>query len=187
MRLMADPLKPSAPRSAGVPAVPSPEAVRALDLATVRTLRREAQREESDLSYLRRLLQGRIDILRAESARRRDPAAGGPAPVMEQLSEILSETPAPARGGARHVTVHPPGTSRYRQRIERVLADVAWSDLPALDDAGLLVALDRLTGYEHEVSARRQELQRVADQCGAEIARRYREGEARVDDLLSGR
>ncbi|NUS53409.1 MAG: hypothetical protein HOV66_00890, partial [Streptomycetaceae bacterium] len=51
---MADPLKPSAPRSEGVPAVPSPEAVRALDLATVRTLRREAQLEESDLSYLRR-------------------------------------------------------------------------------------------------------------------------------------
>lgn len=185
---MADPLKPSAPRSEGVPAVPTPEAVRALDLATVRTLRREAQLEESDLSYLRRLLQGRIDILRAELARRRDPAAeGGPAPVMEQLSEILSETPAPARGGARHVTVHPPGTSRYRQRIERVLADVELSDLPALGDAGLLAALDRLTGYEHEVSARRQELQRVTDQCGAEIARRYREGEARVDDLLSGR
>ncbi|MGR6999697.1 RsiG family protein [Yinghuangia aomiensis] len=184
---MADPLKPSAPRSEGVPAVPSPEAVRALDLATVRTLRREAQLEESDLSYLRRLLQGRIDILRAESARRRDPAAGGPGAGDGAVVGNPVRDARAARGGARHVTVHPPGTSRYRQRIERVLADVEWSDLPALDDAGLLAALDRLTGYEHEVSSRRQELQRVADQCGAEIARRYREGEARVDDLLSGR
>ncbi|MDI2131763.1 ABC transporter substrate-binding protein [Yinghuangia seranimata] len=215
---MADPLKPPArgpegrpappedvPPSAGrepggpapepagdaVPPVSAPVAdVRSLDMDAVRRMRREAQREESDLSYLRRLLQGRIDILRAELARRADPASaapfGGPAPVMAKLSEILSEPPAPARG-ARHVTVHPPRTSRYRTTIERMLADVELSDLPALGDAALRRALEGLTGYEHEVSALRQELQREADRCGAEIARRYREGEARVDDLLSGR
>ncbi|GAA3228945.1 hypothetical protein GCM10020256_41570 [Streptomyces thermocoprophilus] len=33
-------------------------------------MRRDAQRDEADLSYVRRLLQGRIDILRAELARR---------------------------------------------------------------------------------------------------------------------
>ena len=34
------------------------------------TRRRDAEQEETDLSYLRRLLQGRIDILRSEQARR---------------------------------------------------------------------------------------------------------------------
>lgn len=191
-----------APDSAARPAPPvpgpSPDAladadpVRGLGLDEVRSMRREAQREESDLSYLRRLLQGRIDILRAELSRREDPAtasagAGGSrAPVMEQLSEILSERRAPARG-ARHVTVQPPRTERYGPRIERMLADVELSDLAARSDAELRAALADLTGHEQEVSARRQELQREADHCGAEIARRYREGEARVDDLLSGR
>lgn len=187
MRLMADPLNSPAPDAEGGPAGPP---VRALGLDAVRALRREAGLEESDLSYLRRLLQGRIDILRAELARREDPAEapGGPEPVMGRLSEILSEPRPPARGGAaRHVSVHPPRTERYRQRIERMIADVQLSDLGALGDAQLRAALADLTEYEHEVSARRLELQRVADECGAEIARRYREGEARVDDLLSGR
>lgn len=41
-----------------------------LRLSELRALRRDAQRDEADLSYVRRLLQGRIDILRAELARR---------------------------------------------------------------------------------------------------------------------
>jgi hypothetical protein len=48
----------------------------------------------------------------------------------------------------------------------------------------LRVAMGRLTGCERKVSRRRQRLQRTADECSAEIARRYREGEAQVDDLL---
>ena len=41
-----------------------------------------------------------------------------------------------------------------------------------------------LERHEQQVSRRRQRLQRTADECSAEIARRYREGEAQVDDLL---
>jgi hypothetical protein len=37
---------------------------------------------------------------------------------------------------------------------------------------------------EQQVSRRRQRLQRTADECSEEIARRYRDGEAQVDDLL---
>jgi hypothetical protein len=44
--------------------------------------------------------------------------------------------------------------------------------------------MGRLVRYEQQVSRRRQQLQRTADGCSAEIARRYREGEAQVDDLL---
>src|SRR5450756_452533 len=39
-------------------------------LGDVRSLRREAEQEETDLSYTRRLIHGRIDILRAEQRRR---------------------------------------------------------------------------------------------------------------------
>jgi hypothetical protein len=35
-----------------------------LDLAELRSRREEAEAEEADISYLRRLLQGRLDILR---------------------------------------------------------------------------------------------------------------------------
>jgi hypothetical protein len=41
-----------------------------LGLAKLRTRREETEAEEADVSYLRRLLQGRLDVLRAELARR---------------------------------------------------------------------------------------------------------------------
>ena len=44
-----------------------------VDLDDVRGRRREAEQEDADLSYIRRMLQGRMDILRAELSRRSEP------------------------------------------------------------------------------------------------------------------
>ncbi|MFD7991105.1 RsiG family protein [Streptomyces mexicanus] len=163
-----------------------------LSLAELRTLRRQAQRDEADLSYVRRLLQGRIDILRAEQARRvpgavvdsgRDSSAER-ASVVERLAEILRDGPARQRSSARHLTLGTPQGEEYRQLAAQMLGEVELSDLEARTDLELRVAMARLVGYERQVSRRRQQLQRTADDCSAEIARRYREGEAQVDDLL---
>ncbi|AVH57970.1 MULTISPECIES: RsiG family protein [Streptomyces] len=167
-----------------------------LRLPELRTLRRDAQRDEADLSYVRRLLQGRIDILRAELARRGErrgsaPAAGQPSldasgepSVVERLPEILTDAPARHRSSARHVTVGTPHGEEYRRLAADMLAEVELSDLDARTDEELGAGMGRLVRYEQEVSRRRQQLQRTADDCSAEIARRYREGEAQVDDLL---
>ncbi|AZK98453.1 hypothetical protein B7R87_14425 [Streptomyces tsukubensis] len=260
----------------------------ALLLPELRTLRRSSQQDEADLSYVRRLLQGRIDILRAELARRsgpgavtaalagtgpragavpgRDAAAGagpegpeglegleepeepeglegpgttererepagaggtgaaeapavtGPAAptaaatgsasvppaappgsrtpaapavvpvaasVVDRLSEILADAPSTHRSSARHVTVAPPHSEKYGRLAADMLADVELSDLQARTDDELHAAMARLVRYEQRVSRRRQLLQRTADDCSAEITRRYREGEAQVDDLLT--
>lgn len=157
-----------------------------LRLAELRDLRRDSQRNEADLSYVRRLLQGRIDILRAELARRTEPhrPAAGDA-VVDRLSEILADTPARHRSSARHVTLGTPHSEESRRLAAEMLSEVELSDLTARTDEELHTGMARLIRYEQQVSRRRQELQRVADQCSAEIARRYREGEAQVDDLLS--
>ncbi|WP_228917683.1 aerial mycelium formation protein [Streptomyces sp. DH20] len=162
----------------------------ALSLAELRARRRDAQRDEADLSYVRRLLQGRIDILRAELARR-DLPAGAPAAiapeetsVVKRLPEILRDTPARHRSSARHLTLGTPRSEEYRRLAAEMLAEVELSDLGARTDGELRAAMGRLVGYEQQVSRRRQRLQRTADACGAEITRRYREGEAQVDDLL---
>ncbi|MEV5506221.1 RsiG family protein [Streptomyces orinoci] len=154
-----------------------------LGLPELRALRREAQREEADLSYVRRLLQGRIDILRAELARREAPAT--PRLLLDRLSEILADGPSEHRSSARHVTLGTPHREEYRRLAEDMLGEVELSDLAARTDAELRAGLVRLSGYERQVSVRRRQLQRTADDCGAEITRRYREGEAQVDDLLS--
>jgi hypothetical protein len=59
----------------------------------------ELEREESDVSYRRRLLQGRIDILRAErTARLRKSVAAGESRLtdVDTLTDILSQKGAPA-------------------------------------------------------------------------------------------
>ncbi|MFI1483301.1 AmfC protein [Streptomyces sp. NPDC020747] len=168
---------------------PEPE-LGVLRLPELRTLRRDAQRDEADLSYVRRLLQGRIDILRAELGRRGAPRRGreariaASASVVERLSEILTDAPARQRSSARHVTVGTPHSEEFRRLASDMLAEVELSDLDARTDLELNAAMGRLVRYEQQVSRRRQELQRTADDCSAEIARRYREGEAQVDDLL---
>jgi hypothetical protein len=157
-----------------------------LRLSELRALRRDAQRDEADLSYVRRLLQGRIDILRAELARRGPTSvvAVGEGSVVERLSEILTDAPARHRSSARHVTLGTPHSELYGRLAAEMLADVELSDLDARTDPELTAAMGRLVGYEQQVSRRRQGLQRTADDCSGEIARRYREGEAQVEDLL---
>ncbi|WP_242587470.1 ABC transporter substrate-binding protein [Streptomyces sp. MST-110588] len=152
-----------------------------LGLPELRSLRRDSQREEADLSYVRRLLQGRIDILRAETARRSAPLAS----LLDRLPEILADLPSRHRSSARHVTLGTPHSEECRQLAEEMLGEVQLSDLTARTDQELQDAMGRLIRYEQQVSRCRQSLQRTADDCSAEIARRYREGEAQVDDLLS--
>ena len=73
------------------------DGVERLDLAELRSRREEAEAEEADVSYLRRLLQDRLDILRAELERR---SAGGDqdvAALLAGLPAILSDdAPAPS-------------------------------------------------------------------------------------------
>jgi hypothetical protein len=160
-----------------------------LGLAELRTLRRDALEQEADLSYLRRLLQGRVDILRAELDRRtvdRHPCPPRSETLLHRLPQILADAPSNVRQSARHVTLGTPRGEQYQAQADALMGDVQLADLAAHACAELLAALDRLTAHEREVSGRRQLLQRTADGCSAEITRRYREGEARVDDLLAG-
>ena len=172
-------VRPPAQRTAE-PQEPVGTPTTALGLPELRALRRDAQRDEADLSYVRRLLQGRIDILRAELARRSDPET----PVVDRLSEILADAPSSRSASARHVTLGTPHSEEYRLLAAEMLSDVELSDLTARTDAELYDGMDRLVRYEQQVSRRRQQLQRTVDGCTAEITRRYREGEAQVDDLL---
>jgi hypothetical protein len=106
-------------------------------------------------------------------------------PVLDRLPEILADGPAQVRSSARHVTLGTPLTARVRRLAEEILAEVELSDLAARTDPELHAAKSRLARHEQQVSARRHRLQRTVDECSAEITRRYRAGEARVDDLLS--
>jgi len=64
----------------------------------LRTMIRDLEKEEDEISFRRRVLHGRIDILRAELvARLREQVSAGEAQLadVERLSEILSGKAAP--------------------------------------------------------------------------------------------
>ncbi len=157
------------------------EGLQDLPLAEVRALRADAEQEEVDLSYLRRIVQGRLDILRAELNRR---DGSGP-DLVKGLAAILADEPrAPARGMGRHTTLEPSRADSHRRYVEALVADVDLSDVSARSTDELAHALRTLSQEESGLSAKRRQVQQVMDACGAEITRRYRDGEADVDALL---
>jgi hypothetical protein len=155
----------------------------ALDLDEVRSRRRDAEQEEADLSYVRRMLQGRMDILRAELARR----AGGGDKIVEHLSQILSDAARSDHGLGRFLRVEPSRVDEHRRLVEQVIADVGVSDVEQHSDDELRAALGRLEGFERGISEDRHRVQQVMDALTTEVAERYKSGSASVDDLLAER
>ena len=152
-------------------------------IADVRELRHEAEQEEVDLSYIRRLLQGRIDILRAE-LNRRDGATSGT--LVSDLAHVLADEPrGQAHGMGRHSTVEPSRVDSHRRYVEALAADVGLSDVSARTTDELAHALRVLSDEEQALSSKRRAVQAVMDACSAEITRRYRDGEADVSTLLA--
>ena len=152
-------------------------------LTEVRGLRDEAEQEEVDLSYVRRLLQGRMDIVRAELNRRE---GGGSASLVDGLAQTLADEPrAAARGLGRHSTIEPSRVDSHRRYVEALVADVDLSDTAARDSDALLHALQTLSDEEQVISGKRREVQAVMDACQGEILRRYRDGEADVSTRLA--
>jgi hypothetical protein len=153
----------------------------------VRALRAECQAVETALSYLRRLVQGRLDIVLAELGHRE----GGDAPT--EMSDMVDELPTIL---AEHV--RSPGLGRLPTLLEpsdevsdslmEELDALAGADrlgrLPEMDVAEIRAFAGDLGELERSVSTRRRALHECIDKFQEEIVRRYQTGEASVETLL---
>jgi hypothetical protein len=149
----------------------------------VRRLRREAEQQEVNLSYARRLLQGRLDIVRRELQRRAEHDGRS---LVDLLPEILSEKGrGPAHGLGRHQTVQPQAPEEYESWVNSLTKGVDISAISDLTDAKLEKAARALAEAESGLSERRRGVQQVMDALAAELGRRYRDGEADVAALLA--
>ncbi|HEY6797004.1 MAG TPA: aerial mycelium formation protein [Kineosporiaceae bacterium] len=157
-----------------------------MGLDEIRRRRAEAEQEEVDLSYARRLLQGRLDILRAEREGRAAGTGGSRAPrtdaeIVEALARILADGPRTDHGMGRYLgKVEPTRVGEHRREAERAAADVASSDPGGMSDLALAEAVDHLRDLERRVSRTRRSVQVVVDTLTEEIARRYATGEIPV-------
>lgn len=173
--------------------LPSPEELLAedmlqrldtLDTPELRRIRAACEAAEEGISYARRLLQGRLDILRARLDERAEPEAGRLLAALPALLADDGHVADPAQARATRVRV-PAGADRYSDLIDAVIAE---DDLPALDGddlEGVERVTEALTAVERELSARRRALFTRIDAVRAELVARYKDGRADVRELLS--
>ena len=141
-----------------------------LDMGELRHRRADADQEETDLSFLRRMLQGRIDLLVGEIDRR---DRGEPAPsLQDRLTAAMGGEERSTRGSGRYLDNEPSRLGEYRRAAERLAGTVAFSDPASLSDEALAAAVQRLRTQEAEVSDLRRKVQTVADVLHEEMGRR---------------
>lgn len=160
---MTPPAQGGGPRRSTVTAtIPSAE-LAGLDLEQLRDYRHRLEAEEDRVSYWRRLVHARMDVLEAE-ARTDHPL------TITDLVRVLGDT----------------GTGHSRRALVRVRAAEPLPDLPELtemwatevdphDEAQVADALGRLRTAEAQLTAYRRALHERIDEATGELILRYRE------------
>src|SRR6266702_1137789 len=139
------------------------ENLSALPVEELRKRKSECEALEAEVSYARRLIQGKLDILRHGAER----MAGGDklevTEMVEDLPGILSEGVGGAASRLPRI-IAPANAATQRREVER------------LGSTADLTRLEELTPAE---------IQSVMDQITGELVRRYREGREDPTALLS--
>jgi hypothetical protein len=134
-----------------------------LPLSGLRTYRRKLSDEEDRVSYWRRLVHARLDLLEAESGKE------GPL-SLETLARVLGDT----------------GAGRTRTALVRVRAAEPLPELPVLEEMWVTevdredpeavgAAVARLRTAERQLTSYRTALHQRIDEATAELIARYRE------------
>jgi hypothetical protein len=153
-----------------------------MPLPELRALRAELQTEDDAISYVRRLAQARLDLVRAEMRNR---AAGDDKNITGELPAILGSH---LTGGAARPPRPADDFSHHPMALalEELCSEAGSTDLPSMSADELAAYAANLHEFEQARSVERKELFGRIDALSAELVRRYRDGEADVDGLLAG-
>ena len=133
----------------------------ARSLEDLREMHAECLELETEVSYVRRLTQARIDILEAEIGRRE--RGESLEDLIRALPTILSDAGPRSTQAASHLPLQmaPAQDSEWAPELEEF--DGLLANLPVLSDEGLVDAIERLRSLERDVSAERRSLFSVID------------------------
>ena len=156
----------------------APDYVAGLDDRSIDDLRAkkaEAGEIETEVSYVRRLAQGRIDILTAERKRRDE--GGSLEDLINELPRILAaeEPRAPAAQARVAELLAPSPDITWSRGSEHLIDDSTLARLPDLSDEELADAVEGLVALEAEMSTRRKALHSVLDALERAIAANLRQ------------
>ncbi len=156
-----------------------------LPMEELRARRAACQQLETQLSYVRRLAQGRLDIVAAEIAARRD-GTRDDRTLVQQLTEALADRITSPGSGHLPMVLAPgevdPG---LLANLDRAAPPSLVSEPGSMDDDQLRQVAEALTTFERDLSARRRAMFDRIDALQDEVVRRYRSGEIDVDSLLN--
>lgn len=157
-------------------------------LEDVRAMRAECQLAETSVSFLRRLAQGRLDIIHAFLDRRED--EGGSVDLAELVEElpaiIAAGPPRPAGPGRLPVQMAPAMDSgELTAELDEVIDAGQVVRLAEMSEEQLRAVAERLGTFEATVSQQRRALHERIDRLQREIVDRYKSGGASADELLA--
>ena len=154
-----------------------------LPIEELRQRRAECSSVEEELSYARRLLQGKLDILSHEIKGRAEGGQTSFESLIAKLPTILADEDSTSVG--RHMNVVlPKNFEKQRREVERIASESIFAKLPELGPEELEDLATRLTECETQISEERRTVQDVLDVLNSEVVRRYREGQQDVSSLL---
>ena len=140
---------------------------------------------DTELSYYRRMLHGRMDLLDFELRRRSGEETRS---LIEALPEILADSPSGRTSNPldRELSLDLPELAGGGKReVDAALSDGFLAHLPTTETDQLKSIREALSATEQIVSTQRRAVYDAHDIITGEITRRYREGSASADEFLS--
>ena len=150
----------------------------------LRNRRRVLDDLDTEFSFYRRMLHGRMDLLSFEMKRRSGEETRS---LIEALPQILADgIDGPSRNTIpKDLSLTLPELSGTGNRsIDKVLGDGFLAYLPSLEDDELAEIQATLAEAEQQVSTQRRSVYDVYDLVNEEITRRYRNGLVDTTDLF---
>lgn len=154
-------------------------------IGDVRSLRADCVQVETGLSYLRRMVQGPLDIVHREQARRAVGADGDLSTLVDELPGVLAEHTRGSGVGRLPQTLEPTEVDPELQaELDQLIGGGRIGTVTDMSDADLEQLAEQLTAFERKVSEQRRAYFDRIDALQAELTRRYKTGEATVESLL---
>ena len=158
------------------------EGLEELGLDELRDRRRMCDDVENELSYYRRMLHGRMDLLGFELRRRSGEETRS---LIEALPEILTDGASGYVPSGRPTKVTLPDLPDQRRRhIDEVLEADFLTRIALVEDDELNEIQRSLVETENEISSSRHAVQEAFNTIQAELTRRYKDGLANFDEIL---
>jgi len=146
----------------------------------LRGMRGECTDLENGVSFVRRLAQGRLDVIVAETERRAEGGGGDLADLVARLPELLSDGVRAPGSGRVDQELDPPDevVNPLTEVLDGAVGPSVMTEVAELGAEELSAAVIALRNFEERLSTSRRSLHSTIDSLNDELARRIAAGES---------